>query len=177
VTADPRPRLAAVALPDAPEQLAALGLDPAAPVGTTVLEPGAAGTAYRLADDAPDRIPGTHPNGATGVDHVVVGTPDLDATIARLEAAGLPCRRIREAVEGRRQAFFVLADALIEAVAPLGEAEHLWGLTLVVPDVDALAAQLGPERCGTPKAAVQPGRRIATARGTTTPIAFITPRT
>jgi hypothetical protein len=49
----------------------------------------------------------------------------------------------------------------------------------VVADVDALAAAR-PEALGTPRAAVQPGRRIVSAReeaGLGVPVAFITPRT
>ena len=37
-----------------------------------------------------------HPNGVTGIDHVVAFSPDLDRTTAALQAAGLDLRRIRE---------------------------------------------------------------------------------
>jgi hypothetical protein len=170
-----RPRLAAVRLADDAPTWEGLGF--AGPwLGGTLVELGAAAPSYVL-DDAPppprtDATP--HPNGALGVDHVVVTTPDLDATVARLEAGGLPCRRVREAGE-RRQAFFVLADALLEVVGPAGGEEAMWGLTVVVADADALASELG-DRVGEVRDAVQPGRRIVTARGTATPLAFITPR-
>lgn len=176
MTPSPRPRLAAVALADDAATWDALGF--AEPwVGGTILELGAPAAAFTLGEDPPP--PRTdapaHPNGAVAVDHVVLTTPDLQATIVRLEAGGLPCRRVREAGGGRRQAFFVLADALIEAVGPAGEEEAMWGLTVVVTDIDATARLLG-DRLGRVNDAVQPGRRIATARGTATPLAFITPR-
>src|SRR5262249_2832827 len=46
----------------------------------------------------------THPNGALGLDHVVITTPDFDRTAAALESAQLPLRRIRDA-GGFRQGF------------------------------------------------------------------------
>jgi hypothetical protein len=38
-----------------------------------------------------------HPNGATGIDHVVAVTPDFDDTAAALESVGLPLKRVRDA--------------------------------------------------------------------------------
>lgn len=123
---------------------------------------------------------GEHANGVGAVDHVVACTGDLDATMAALTADGLDARRVREAGDGLRQAFYVLGSALLELGGPVeGETgTRFWGLTLVAEDLDALAARLGP-LLGTPKEAVQPGRRIATLRreaGSSVPMAFITPR-
>ena len=53
----------------------------------------------------------THPNGVTGIDHVVAITPALERTVAALERAGLDLRRIREQptpAGAPRQAFFRL---------------------------------------------------------------------
>ncbi len=154
----------------------ALRFEPAAP-------PGLAGLALRgLRTPAPDGLPlheqpGVRPPvaGATAVravDHVVAVTDDLARTADRLVAAGLDLRR-RDA----RAAFFVLGPALLELVeraeAPPGRAA-LWGVTFVVDDVDVARAHVGPA-----KAAVQPGRRIATVRaeaGLGLPVALITPR-
>jgi hypothetical protein len=73
---------------DAPvDGLPTIDLPPAEPVGATTL----------------------HPNGTTVIDHVVVATPDLDRTVAALEATGLEARRVREADSGGRhlrQVFF-----------------------------------------------------------------------
>jgi hypothetical protein len=40
-----------------------------------------------------------------------------------------------------------------------------WGLVINVDDLDAACAEIGDDRIGTPKDAVQPGRRIATISG------------
>lgn len=133
--------------------------------------------------------PADHPNGATRIDHVVALTPDLDRTVAALERAGLDLRRVRDAVlpgGGMRQAFFRLGDVILEAIeqpAPDGarvdpaKPARLWGLALLTEDLEATAERLG-DLLGTPRDAVQPGRRIATVRraaGLGTAVAFITP--
>jgi hypothetical protein len=116
----------------------------------------------------------SHPIGARAVDHVVALTPDLDRTTAKLIAAGFDHRATR----GGR-AFFVLGPCLLELGGPAGDHAHLWGLTLVVDDLDRAAELLGG-RLKEPKQAVQPGRRIATVRsreaGLTTALALMTPR-
>jgi catechol 2,3-dioxygenase-like lactoylglutathione lyase family enzyme len=126
--------------------------------------------------------PCAHPNGATRIDHVVVNTPDLPRTFAAFEAAGLDLRRVREHSDTLHQGFFRLGEVILEVVGPPepagGDPARFWGLVAVVPDVDALAAGLEPGLLGTPRAAVQDGRRIVTvarAAGLTVPLAFITP--
>jgi len=115
-----------------------------------------------------------HPNGATGIDHVVVATPDLDRTIGALEAAGLECRRIRETKANgapMQQAFFKLGPTVLEVVSgdtrsgtPAAESPSRWfGVAVGVADLADVATLLG-SRLGRIKAAVQPGRRIATLR-------------
>lgn len=129
-------------------------------------------------DEAPEAAP-AHPNGATGLDHVVVMTPALERTIEALEAAGLSCRRIRETTtpDGSplRQAFFRLGATVLEVVGgPPVEATsdvpttdeapaRWWGLAVDVADLDRTAAVLGAG-LGRVKGAVQRGRRIATVR-------------
>jgi catechol 2,3-dioxygenase-like lactoylglutathione lyase family enzyme len=125
-----------------------------------------------------------HPNGTRAIDHVVVATPDLDRTVAALEAAGLEARRVRDAGRGdqaMRQVFFRLGDPILEVVGPpepSGDGPaRFFGLALTVADLDATAAALGPH-LGEVKDAVQPGRRIATLRrsaGCTTALAFMNP--
>jgi hypothetical protein len=125
--------------------------------------------------------PAQHPNGAVAVDHVVATTPDFDRTLRALSAAGLDARRVREAGTVR-QAFFVLSTALLEVAGPAepsgdGPAE-LWGVVVVVPDLDGLARRLGDD-LGPVRDAVQPGRRIATLRasaGVSTAVAFMSAR-
>jgi hypothetical protein len=123
-----------------------------------------------------------HPNGVLALDHVVVATPDLKRTIGAFESAGLALRRTRQAgtnVHPMTQAFFKLDDVVVEVVgSPTAAAPghaRFWGLTFSVGDLDATAQLLGPILRPI-KAAVQPGRRIATldrSFGSTVPMAFM----
>lgn len=122
-----------------------------------------------------------HPNGAVGLDHVVVLTPDFDRTSAALDSAGLPLRRIRHVEQGDfRQGFRRLGPGILELVEARDAAPgpaRFWGLVVVVADLYALAQRLG-DRVGPVKAAVQPGRHIATLRreaGLGQAVAFMDP--
>lgn len=135
-----------------------------------------------------DREPAApHPNGVVAIDHVVAFSPDLDRTVAKLEAAGLDLRRIREEptpAGAPRQAFFRLGEVILECVQLPDSPEldrsrnaRLWGLALQTTDMDATTGYLG-ERMGAPRPAVQEGRTIATLgrdAGSTVPLAFMTP--
>jgi hypothetical protein len=181
--------LVALRLADPPGRWEALGFtvpDGECPVGGVALELGAPGrgitgwlvTGLESALDGLPAIAGrgrrpsaSHPNGATGIDHVVVITPDFDRTALALEQAGMPLRRVREVPGGRRrrafrQGFRRLGPAILELVeAPAMEPgpARFWGLVVVVEDLEALADRLGG-RLGSIRDAVQPGRRIATLR-------------
>jgi hypothetical protein len=137
---------------------------------------------------APD-APAPHPNGVTGIDHVVAISPDLERTVAALEGAGLDLRRIREEptpAGAPRQAFFRLGAVVLEVVQEPAEATEraggdrpafFWGLALLAPDLDATVARLG-DLAGDARPAIQPGRRIATLRrgaGLALPVALMTP--
>ena len=123
--------------------------------------------------DAPPEPAATHPNGVVRLDHVVAFTPDRGRTVAALEAAGLDLRRLRDEptpAGGGFQAFFRLGEAILEVIeappgspVPADAPARLWGLAFLVADLDATAAALG-DRLGSPREAVQPGRRIATLR-------------
>jgi len=155
-------------------------------IGSTELD----GLPTTLSEREPPAGAPAHPNGVTAVDHVVAMTPDLERTVAALEAAGLDLRRIREEptpAGAPRQAFFRLGQAILEVVqAPEDALERsggpdgpafFWGLAFTVADLDATAAALGEERCSPPRPAVQPGRRIATLRraaGLGVPVALMT---
>lgn len=111
-----------------------------------------------------------HPNGALELDHVVVMTDSIARTSRSIEdALGLEQRRIRETADVR-QAFHRFADAgstrgcIIELVENASvDTATLWGLVVIVADLDAAVARAS-DLIGPPKPAVQPGRRISTAR-------------
>jgi len=147
-------------------------------------EPRVDGLVLRCVPGEAEFAVAAHPNGALAVDHVVVATPALEHTTTALQRAGLDLRRTRDVPGDRplRQAFLLAGPCLVEVVGPPGAQPAgpatFWGLTIVVEDLDALAARLGP-LLGRPRDAVQPGRRIATLRpdaGLSARIAFMTPR-
>jgi hypothetical protein len=126
-----------------------------------------------------------HPLGASSLDHVVVLTPDLERTSAAItEVTGSDLRRIRE-FGTTRQGFHRMGERgsgalIVELVErpeiPDGPASF-WGVVLIVDDLDAAFASIGPDRLSVPKDAVQPGRRIATVRddvGLGLPVALMT---
>jgi hypothetical protein len=125
-----------------------------------------------VACDAAAPLPvSTHPNGATAIDHVVVLTGDRDRTTAALAAAGGDVRRRGEPPELPARMAFVRFGELIVEVAEAGGPARFCGLTVRVPDVDALGI-------GTPRPAVQRGRRIVAvprSAGLSVALAFITP--
>lgn len=140
-------------------------------------------------DDLPVRLsgpPAAHRNGVNGIDHVVVFSSDLERTRAAFEAAGIRCRRVRDgtAPEGSpiRQAFFRFGAVIVEVVEVPSEhagpaGSRIWGITFIAADLDQALAELGEgELVGRPRAAIQPGRRIATIRkqaGLGLPVALI----
>ena len=139
---------------------------------------------------SPDEAP-PHPNGVTGLDHVVAISSDLDRTVEALSAAGLDLRRIREEptpAGAPRQAFFRLGATILEVVQEPPEATgrhggdrpaFFWGLAFIAPDLERTVAYLGGDRVSQFRPAVQPGRQIATLRraaGLSVPVALMTPR-
>jgi hypothetical protein len=132
-----------------------------------------------------------HPNGVVAIDHVVAMSPALDRSVRALQTAGLDLRTIREQptpAGAPRQAFFRLGAEILEVVQEPADviergggpdrAARLWGLALVVEDLDRAVQGLGP-RVSSIRAAVQPGRRIATlsrSAAIAIPIALMSPR-
>jgi catechol 2,3-dioxygenase-like lactoylglutathione lyase family enzyme len=123
------------------------------------------------------------------IDHVVAISPSFERSIAAMRAAGLDLRRVREEptpAGAPRQAFFRLGREILELVAEPEEViarqggsdrpVRFWGLALLVDNLEATVAAMAPH-AGQPRAAVQPGRRIATVRrsaGLSIPLALIT---
>ncbi|MGH9270173.1 MAG: glyoxalase [Ilumatobacteraceae bacterium] len=147
-------------------------------------EPGAFheidGLPTELVPPSPPRF-AEHSIGAIGLDHVVIVSDDLERTTAAIAAAtGAPCKRVREVGE-IRQGFHRLGSLVVEVVErrglPAGPATF-WGLVLNVEDLDAAVERLGPDVIGEAKPAVQPGRSIATVRGSAglgLPVALMSP--
>ncbi len=130
-----------------------------------------------------------HPNGCTGIDHIVVLTGDNDRTIAAFEGADLLIRghRITETYGfPARQTFFWAGDVIVELIGPETDEMRndnpvrVFGLALVSEDLAATKSYFG-DRMGDVKAAVQPGREIATLRhkeyGISLPVAVMSPHT
>jgi hypothetical protein len=133
-------------------------------------------------------IPG-HDNGITTIDHIVAMSPELDRSVIALQAAGLDLRRIREQptpTGAPRQAFFRLGEVILELVQEpaqivaarpngAGDPARFWGLALLSDNLERTVARLG-EHSSEIRAAVQPGRRIATLRrsaGLAVPVALM----
>jgi catechol 2,3-dioxygenase-like lactoylglutathione lyase family enzyme len=144
---------------------------------------------WKLATRPPATAAPPQPNGVERIDHVVLLSPDLDRTVEELRSDGFELRRIREGETpggSTRQAFFRLGEPILEVVqAPEGSSvarnpdgpARLWGIAFLVDDLDATGSALGG-LLGTPRDAVQPGRKIATLRpeaGLGPAIAFMTP--
>ena len=115
-----------------------------------------------------------------GIDHVVVMTNDLLRTTSAISrVTGEPLKRVREAGDGIRQGFHRLGSVVVEVVESARVTQtHLWGFVLTVGNLDDVVAHMGPAVIGSPRDAVQPGRRIATIRssvGLGVPVALITP--
>ncbi|MEZ5272408.1 MAG: hypothetical protein R2694_08895 [Ilumatobacteraceae bacterium] len=108
-------------------------------------------------------------------------TSSLERTCAAIEAAtAAPLKRIREA-GAIRQGFHRLGELIIEVVESpqvTAPTAAFWGFVWNVGDLHEVCVRLGPEVIGLPKAAVQPGRFIATVRaglGLGVPLALMTP--
>src|SRR4051812_3056805 len=117
-------------------------------------------------DDEPVGPAGVHPDGTVALDHLVITSHDPLRTRAALEVRGFEVRRTVK-MGDRRYTFFRVGEVILELVGPAesdgDQPARLFGLAFTVDDLDATAAHLGP-LLGAIKAAVQPGRRIATLR-------------
>jgi len=102
---------------------------------------------------------GTNPNTVQFLEHIVVMAPVLEDAIAMQEGLGIPCKRIREAGGGMRQAFFKLERTVIEVVGPARERAGCWGLAFMCGDLaKAIAtARENGLQATEPKQAVQGG--------------------
>lgn len=108
-----------------------------------------------------------HPNGVFELDHIVVLTDSIARTSDSIaDRLGLPQLRLRE-TDQVRQAFHRFPDrgCIIELVeSDRVQGATLWGVVATTADLERFVAEAGPDLVGESKAAVQPGRRIATMR-------------
>ena len=110
--------------------------------------------------DTLDQLCRTNPNSVDYLEHIVVMTPSLEDAIAAHEKIGLPCKRIREAGGGMRQAFFKLEQTVLEIVGPARGEPQVWGLAFMCKDIRRavdLAREHGLEATE-PKVAIQGGK-------------------
>jgi hypothetical protein len=130
-----------------------------------------------------------HSNGIIAIDHIVAMSPELDRSVRVLREAGLDLRRIREQptpAGAPRQAFFRLGEVILELVqepdaiiAARSKGSdwptRFWGLALLTEDLERTVEHFG-EHSSEVRAAVQPGRQIATLRrsaGLAVPVALM----
>lgn len=108
-----------------------------------------------------------HPLGAVAFDHVVVSTSSLDRTCGAIsDVTGESLKRVRDLGQ-IRQGFHRLGPMIVEVVESdrtTVDRASLWGFVFNVADLHDTADRLGPDLLSPPKAAVQPGRFIASFR-------------
>lgn len=155
-----------------PLPLAPVGITLPARLGPLTLEEGPPAWAWG-GPHPPLAIDAFTPSAATGVDswgvdHVVVTTPDLDATVGALVAAGSDLRRHGSTGRGNAAAF-LLAGTLIEVIeVPDKDGVSLSGIALETDhDLGELAERwrASGHDVADPHPAVQEGRRIMSIRG------------
>jgi hypothetical protein len=134
------------------------------------------GLPTRISSAPPAPPAPAHPTGVVAIDHIVAMTPAFERSVAALQAAGLDLRRVREQptpAGAPRQAFFRLGGEILELVAEpeqvvarsarAGGPARFWGLALACEDLERTVAAFAPH-VSEIRAAVQPGRWIATVR-------------
>ncbi|CAM9277433.1 unnamed protein product, partial [Ectocarpus fasciculatus] len=130
----------------------------------------------------------SHPNGSTGIDHIVLKTRHPGWVEEELLAIGVEKRRQMENAKlGISYSFFRPGNMTIEVISEIGSENgstvtipkaELWGITFVTPDIDFTHHAL-QHVTKAPKVAMQKGRKITTldtlALGISTRVAFMSP--
>ena len=107
------------------------------------------------------------PNGVLSVDHIVLHSNDAEYVKNEFAKLNMTPRAQRDDIyPGITQIFYrpekgVVIEVVVNKDFPK---TFLWGMTLVVEDID-IAKQLLKDNSSNPKKAIQPGRRILTVRG------------
>ncbi len=102
---------------------------------------------------------GHNANTVDYLEHIVLMVGVLDDAIRANEAISVPCKRIRDAGRGMRQAFFKLEQTVLEVVGP-SERAGGWGLAFMCRDI-ASAVAIGRKaglQVTEPKVAIQGGK-------------------
>jgi predicted enzyme related to lactoylglutathione lyase len=107
-----------------------------------------------------EHLCGSNENTVDYLEHIVVMTPSLEDAIAAYEKIGLPCKRIREAGGGMRQAFFRLEQTVLEIVGPGRGTPQVWGLAFMCKDIRRAVhiARANGMEATAPKTAIQGGK-------------------
>ena len=107
-----------------------------------------------------EQLCGANSNTVDYLEHIVVMTPSLEDAIAAHEKIALPCKRIREAGGGVRQAFFKLEQTVLEIVGPGGGTPQVWGLAFMCKDIRRAVdvARTNGMEATDPKTAIQGGK-------------------
>ena len=129
-----------------------------------------------------------HPNGSTGIDHIVLKTQDAAWVEQELRIIGIIKRKQMENARlGISYSFYRPGNMTIEVISNFNSDKgppttkpkaELWGITFVTPDIDFTHNFL-KDATKPPRAALQKGRRITTldtlSFGISTRVAFMSP--
>jgi catechol 2,3-dioxygenase-like lactoylglutathione lyase family enzyme len=151
-----------------PEGVGALGFTGTADLGDTH------GVAIRLVRDeppAPSPFVDDEAAAVSGLDHLVINTPDPERAIALYGGRlGLDLRLDRTNPDwGMRLLFFRCGGLIVEIAhalkGPTDGPDSLWGLTWRVPDIEAAHARLAPGfNVSEVRTGRKPGTRVFTVR-------------
>lgn len=130
--------------------------------------------AAKAAVSSPVAAKAKHPNGVTGIEQVVLNSPDPGRTVAVLKGLGLePQRQTDRVLKGFIQTIYKPSETIIELLGPAKpkpgtekQPAGFFGITFVCEDLDATHRHLA-DTTKPPWKAVQPGRRLTTLKGET----------
>lgn len=94
-----------------------------------------------LVTTRPEPVPGSHPNGVSGIDHVVLMVPALETAIAGLEEHVDAKLRRRGEIRGFAAAFMRAGGTVLEIIGMTSlDAPHIWGIAFAVDDIEKCVA-------------------------------------
>lgn len=144
--------------------------------GLTLLSHGVAIGVVAKSDEAPSPLTADAASAVSGLDHVVVRTPNPERAIAFYAGRlGLDLRLDRSNPKwGARLLFFRCGDLVVEIAHDLrkgvsDDPDHLWGLSWRVPDIAAAQARLKAAGLDVsePRDGRRPGSQVCTVKNGT----------